>query len=361
VYGIIAAARRPALRPVAFGLAWFALGLLPSSSVFPLAETANEHRVFLPYIGLMLAAGWVVVRILSTRTARNAERAHEFGRTALIAGTLVIAALAVSSSIRNRVWKTERGFWADIVEKSPRNARALMNFGSLLLREGDDRGALERFERAHAMAPNYAILEINLGIVSGRLGDTAAAERHYLRALELQPNSAESHFYYAHWLTGRGKARDAEEHLREAIRISPATVDARHLLMNLSYAAGNDAALDSLATSTLAISPGDSIALAYANGRVPVAASPDNGDGYFVRGLGLMQENDYVLAGVAYRRALILSGENPDVINNLGWARAKLGYYGLAAPAFERALQLRPDYPLAQNNLAWVRSQLAGR
>lgn len=34
--------------PIAFGLTWFAVTLLPTSSVFPLAEVANEHRMFSP-------------------------------------------------------------------------------------------------------------------------------------------------------------------------------------------------------------------------------------------------------------------------------------------------------------------------
>jgi hypothetical protein len=41
-------------RPVAFGLAWFVLALLPTS-FFPLAEVENDRRMFFPFIGLVLA------------------------------------------------------------------------------------------------------------------------------------------------------------------------------------------------------------------------------------------------------------------------------------------------------------------
>jgi hypothetical protein len=40
---------------VAFGLAWFAIALIPTSSFFPLAEVLNEHRIFFPCTGLALA------------------------------------------------------------------------------------------------------------------------------------------------------------------------------------------------------------------------------------------------------------------------------------------------------------------
>ena len=38
--------RRKATRPVAFGILWFFVALLPTSSVVPLAEPMNDHRMF---------------------------------------------------------------------------------------------------------------------------------------------------------------------------------------------------------------------------------------------------------------------------------------------------------------------------
>ncbi|MDA1183296.1 MAG: NAD-dependent epimerase/dehydratase family protein [Acidobacteria bacterium] len=38
------ASTTPMLRPIAFGLIWFAAALAPASSFFPLAEVANGHR-----------------------------------------------------------------------------------------------------------------------------------------------------------------------------------------------------------------------------------------------------------------------------------------------------------------------------
>src|SRR5438876_6972225 len=41
-------------RMIGFGLLWFLIALLPTS-LFPLAEVMNDHRTFLPYIGLVIA------------------------------------------------------------------------------------------------------------------------------------------------------------------------------------------------------------------------------------------------------------------------------------------------------------------
>jgi peptidoglycan/LPS O-acetylase OafA/YrhL len=42
-----------------FGLAWFLLALVPTSLV-PLAEVMNDHRVFYPYVGLAIALVWTL-------------------------------------------------------------------------------------------------------------------------------------------------------------------------------------------------------------------------------------------------------------------------------------------------------------
>src|SRR5437660_3455709 len=53
-------------RIIGFGLLWFLIALLPTS-LFPLAEVMNDHRAFLPYIGLVIAiaraASLVVARL----------------------------------------------------------------------------------------------------------------------------------------------------------------------------------------------------------------------------------------------------------------------------------------------------------
>src|SRR5262249_55600374 len=44
---------------IAFGLLWFLICLLPTS-LYPLAEVMNDHRTFLPYIGLVIAMAGLI-------------------------------------------------------------------------------------------------------------------------------------------------------------------------------------------------------------------------------------------------------------------------------------------------------------
>jgi Tfp pilus assembly protein PilF len=348
-------------RPVAFGTAWFALALLPTSSVFPLAEVANEHRVFFPFIGLSLAVVWAI----GVRAQRwFDERPHLrqlAAPAAFMAAALVITGHAIGTHERNKVWASEESLWRDVVEKSPRNGRALMNYGLTQMSQGKFAEARQLFERAKILNPNYATLEINLGIVTGSMGAQALAEQHFLRALQLQSSDPNTHYYYARWLVNQGRAREAIPRLQEAIKLSPATVDARALLMNVYYAAGADAELQALAKETRAISPDDPTASAYAGGASPLRIEPPTAQAYYARGLGFTQQGDHLNAAQAYREALKLDPKDPNFQNNFGWSRAKLGFLDESVPAFEEALRLKPDFALAKNNLAWVRAQLAAR
>ncbi len=65
VAAAIFTARTREWRPVSFGLWWFLIGLIPTA-IYPLNEVENDHRMFLPFIGLSLAvvgAGALLLRL----------------------------------------------------------------------------------------------------------------------------------------------------------------------------------------------------------------------------------------------------------------------------------------------------------
>src|SRR5882724_3316195 len=88
--------RREGMRPAAFGLSWYAVALLPTSSIYPLAEVVNEHRVFLPYMGLALAAVFWLDAILALHR-----------RVFVVIVMTAIIALGAGTMVRNEAWATE--------------------------------------------------------------------------------------------------------------------------------------------------------------------------------------------------------------------------------------------------------------
>jgi tetratricopeptide (TPR) repeat protein len=317
----------------------------------------NEHRVFFPYVGLTLAVVWAAVLAVRRPAVRRAAGAGTRGtRIAVAAAIVVLAALAVSTWSRNRIWKTEETLWRDVTEKSPANGRGLMNYGLTRMRQGDFAAARASFARAAALLPNYSTLEINRGIVEGALGQRAGAEAHFRRALELAPD-AEGHFFYARWLAETGRGPEAVAHLRSAIAISRGYVDARHLLMRLASAAGDELTLVATAGDTLALDPGDAEAAAYARGDSPMAARAPISAAAMSAGLAALSAGRHDEAAELFRQAVRVDPRSADGWNNRGWAQFQLGFPAAAAASFERALAIDPASERVRNNLALARGR----
>jgi len=310
----VRASRNRETRPAAFGIAWFAIALAPTSSFFPLAEVANEHRVFFAYIGLVAAI--VCLAGLHLKSTP---------RELVVAGAIaILIAFAIGTHARNETWRSEETLWADVIAKSPANGRAWMNHGLTRMARGDYAGARNDFERAAALTPNYSLLEINRGIVEDALGDPTAAERYLRRALALNPD-ANAHFYYARWLVRRGRAPEAIPHLQTAVQQSPAFADAQNLATRLAIASGTQ--------------PG---------------RTWSDYTSAFNAGLQAIGRADWLAAAEMNRDALRHDPNSADAWNNLGWSLAQLGFRPQAAQEYRASLALRPSDSRTQNNLRLV-------
>ena len=353
IYAAIRASGTRELRPVAFGILWFWVGIAPTSSIFPLAEVTNDHRPFLGFIGLNAAMVWLFWTLTRGRRAL---------RVAVpVAAVVVLAAHAVSTWQRNKVWRDDESLWADVMKKSPRNGRGIMNYGLTQMRRGRLVEARDLFLRAQQMLPNYSFLEVNLGVVSNALREPAVADRHFTRSIELDGGQPVARRLYARFLLQQGRGPEAIPQLQRALELSPGETESRQLLLAIHAVRGDDAQLRALVDETLRFNPSDPNAQAYARGVAPQSPATDDYRGWFDLGLALTRGERHLEAAQAYRVALARDASQADAWNNLGWSLGKLGFFSEAEPALTRAVALKSDFPLARNNLAWVRSERAKR
>ena len=361
--------RMQSLRPVAFGFSWFALALLPASSVVPLAEVVNEHRVFFPYVGLTAAVFWGLA-IAATRWSDARPRLRPMiAGTACMLAVVSVSANAVGTYERNTVWRTEETLWKDVAEKSPENGRGLMNYGLTQMAQGKFAEAKQLFERALVYTPNYAALHINLAIVNDSLGNPALGEQYFAKALELEPNYPAAHSFYARWLVQRGRISEAIPHLQKAVSLSPANIEARYQLLDAYARMRQTEALKALAVDTLSLVPGDQRVRQYLDERGEVVLPPaaqysaqvpstaTTPDGWLNVSLRAYQSGDYLGSIDAAQKAIALKADLPEAYNNIAAAYASLRQWDDAIQAANEALRLKPDFPLARNNLAWAESE----
>ena len=74
-----------------------------------------------------------------------------------------------------------------------------------------------------------------------------------------------------------------------------------------------------------------------------IAADPNFGDAYNVRGLIYMRLNDFRLAEESFRRALVLNPADANTRHNFGWLMCQQGRHAEAMPFFAQALA-NPQY-----------------
>jgi Flp pilus assembly protein TadD len=313
----IFAARSGKMRVIGFGLLWFLISLLPTS-LFPLAEVMNDHRTFLPYIGLVIALAGAVSLLVCSAIAQR-----EPTQVAIIAVTMfVFCSSAFATFQRNKVWKSEETLWRDVTIKSPRNSRGLMNYGNTLMAKGDFNGALDYFHRALAIAPQYSVLFVNLAIAEDATNQTGLAEQHFKEAMRLAPQSPDSFTYYARSLFKRSRIVEARALLQAALKLSPTDMTARDLLKK-----------------------------ADADGTVQ---TPEL---YVAASLEYYRQERYAETIAACQMALQLKPDYAEAWNNICAANNKLGHYEEAVVACEQALRYKPDFELARNNLQYAKQQ----
>ena len=316
--------RRRTTRPIAFGLLWFFVALLPTSSLVPLSEPMNDHRMFFPFVGLILAVVWAGE--LSVRRLQPRWRVLSAG-----VAVAVLFVMAYGTWQRNIVWRTEESLWLDATTKSPDNGRGLMNYGVIQMNQGNYQVADQYFQRALRLTPHYAYLHVNLGVLNVALGRPAEAERYFRQAQQDDPNNPISYTLYARWLKSVGRTEEARLFVERALELSPADAEARALLVDLT--APRPAAM-------------------------PSVPAPDTAEGWLALSLEQYLAHHFEECIRSSEHALELRPAYAEAFNNICAAQNALGNYASAADACEHALALQPGYALARNNLAVAKARL---
>ncbi len=209
--------RRPfdaGTRLVSFGFAWFFLALLVESSIIPIADVIFEHRVYLPSVGLFVAAATAAAFL-----AQRIAPAHP-STAVLAAGVLVSLAFGAAAFRRNEVWATELSLWTDVVRKSPGKSRPHDNLGLALAKLDREPEAMAQFLEAIRADPRNVRAHNNLGVALAKLGRPREAAEAFLTVLSLMPDNPEAYYNLGRIrLTEEGGIEEAAALLEQAIRL----------------------------------------------------------------------------------------------------------------------------------------------
>jgi len=343
-------------RPVAWLAAAFFLILSPTSSVLPLGELANEHRMYLAsaaVIAGVVLGGDAILRRLARRDGPGSRRAA-------VAATCLVAAVAVVFGLltirRNALYASSLAIWADNARVVPTSATAQGNVAESLRDEGDIEAALAAFERCRAINPHHlgllqyadllrqrnrlpeavAVLRRvadgspdgrpleSLGMAlfdSGRVDEGLAA---LARATSLDPDRSQVRVTYGMLLIMANRAAEAIEQFQAALAGSP----------------GDERGLSGLLIAQGAV--GD-IDAAIATARRLIACRPDNADAHARLGQLLLWRERPADAIGELEIAARLDRRLPRVFETLATACEAAGRLDAAAAALAEAIAVHDE------------------
>ena len=208
-------------RLIAFGIFWFFITLLPTSSILPLRDMITEHRLYLPLAGFILTIPLCLNQFIIRYKKSSFKQLAYF----ILPVFLLIIVFSVLTVKRNFVWKNEKSLWSDAAEKSPRLPRPLNNLAEAYDKEGlaydnkkNYKKAIEFLKKAIAISPTGYKYYNNLGKIYGRLGEFELATKNLKLALKYNPDYPFAHYNFGKVYELRGMLDNAIEEYSTAFK-----------------------------------------------------------------------------------------------------------------------------------------------
>src|SRR5438034_7275703 len=259
-------------------------------------QIAADRYTYLAGLGGAILAG---AGLLSCwRTSRTSKTGTP--TTLPIAGvaTCVVVGLGALTWNQAQVWHDSEKLWTHALARDPQSSIAENNLGVVRADQSKLAEAIEHYQRALQMRPDYADAYFNLGNALFQQGKLAEASDHYRQALPIKPDHAPAHNNCVVALPRQGKLAEAGDHFQAALHIGP-----------------------------------------------------DNADAHTNLGNALFQQGKLAEAGDHFQAALHIGPDNADAHTNLGNALFQQGKLAEASDHFRQALRLKPDHAAAQSGL----------
>ncbi len=140
-----------------FGIFWFFITVLPTSSIVPSKILVAEHRLYLP----LIAVSFLVVEIIN-----SIKKPH----LKLIVFTPIIVTLGCLTVKRNYVWQNNYSVWKDASIKAPEKDRPHLALGDIYYDRGKLADAVVEYQKFIELNQNYSGGYVRLGRALNKQG-----------------------------------------------------------------------------------------------------------------------------------------------------------------------------------------------
>lgn len=195
-------------RWLVFGALWYAVSILPAINLIPSGLNVPADRyTYLPLLGLFFIF---------------AEMAAAFRRPAAAAAAcaVLLAACAAGTHERSKIWTDSVTLYTSIIAACPQEAIAYNNRGTVLCAAKKYDAALRDFAKAIEISPRYSDPYINSANIYADRGDDRAALERYDRGISVKQDNPYAYYCRATFFRGRGRTAEALADFNRCIDIS---------------------------------------------------------------------------------------------------------------------------------------------
>ena len=309
--------------------------LIYAGSLFPALGFFNVYPFRFSYVAdhFQYLASLAIIALAAAAVTSGLNRlplgSRRIARSLCV---LLVALLGFLTLRQSRLYRDPGSLYRATVAHNPSSWLAQNNLGAVLANQGSLSEAIDHFQAAIRLKPDYAEAFVNWGDTLAQTGRIPEAIERYETALRLDPNDIEGHANLAVLLASQGRQTEAIHHDEIALRLNPEFAPAHFNLANALSTEGHYPEAIGRYEESLRI-------------------NPDYSEAAMGSGNALLQENRVAEAIVRFTDAVRLKPDLADGHNNLGVALSRQGRWQEAIAQYREALLLRPKYSIAQANL----------
>ncbi len=201
---------------IAFACLWTVLTLIPvlDFRVFPQSEMAHDRYVYLPSVGFA---------ILAAIALRQAVAALPIPlRRPRVAAALALWGVMGYATYRQTLyWSDDLTLNSHALQIAPQNPSAMTNLGAALAKRGKEQPAMDLYQRALAVNPQFWAATVNVAYVYYSRENYPEAARYFVRACSLDATDGDQFAYLGMTLLRMGRPKEAEDAVRAALLTHP--------------------------------------------------------------------------------------------------------------------------------------------
>lgn len=343
--------KSPAL---SLGIVLFFIMLAPVSGIIPLTTIVAGRFVYIPSVGIFLAA----TALFGGLGATGEERSRKRGPAMAAAIAAVVFLFSFNTILRSLDWRSDLALFKSATEVDPDNPRARTSLGKEYFILGDPGASRREALAAIELSEDHAEAHSLLGRILVEEGRTSEAEREFKIVIDAVPNDNYANNALGTMYRNQGRLEDALARFEAASNRQPITWRTLNNAGSALLELGKPTEALEYFGRALGVMP-DAREAAYNKGAALVGLgrnaeaasflaawmSENSHDASLLTMLGFAHsaEQNFEAAIEAYRHALSMNPKDIAAASYLADLHMRRGEYEDAIPLYETIVDARPD------------------